>query len=263
MKRSNIPMLRQHSHPPADTSVSTLSPTTTAATAGIKLNDPALRTVAVSTSLAAPKNNNVVSASTNPTRTQHEGNASGLGNISSYDCGNIGSSSMKTSRGKLPPFALVRTTNPGDKENNHNSKLPHYNESKSAAAIEQSNFCDPEEVLQQQQQQQPMMDLDYHASEPMMADEITSSESTPRNESMVGETRLPYNDDNHEMDNIDEFSINSEDSDDSDCSGGTVVKLPTGLTEVELNKYYWEICYGPGHAVPPPTALKCFPTKSW
>lgn len=267
MKRSTFPMLRQHSHPPA--APSALSPTTTAATAGIRLNDPALRNVAVSTSScrAAPKNNVASSASTNPNMAHVAGNTSGVENIRSFH-GDDGSSTMTNSRGKLPPF--TDTAASGDKENNHNSKHPSYQDSKPAATpTERDHFCE----IDSQQQQQLMMDLDEYESEQMMADEVTSnkSTSTPRNnESMVGEIQLPYNnDENHEMTTLDEFNMDNGDNDDdegSDCSGNTVVAMerpPTGLTEVELNKYYWEICYGPGHAVPPPTVVKCFPTKSW
>ena len=263
-------MLRQHSHPPA--APSALSPTTTAATAGIRLNDPALRNVAVSTSSRAAPNNNVAStASINPNIAHGAGNASGVENIRSFH-GDDGLSTMTNSRGKLPPFTVVTTAATGDKENNHNSKLPSYQDSKPAATpTERDHFCETDS-----QQQQPMMDLDEYESEQMMADEVMSnkSTSTPRNnESMVGEIQLPYNnDENHEMTTLDEFNMDNDDDGDndddegSDCSGNTVVAMerpPTGLTEVELNKYYWEICYGPGHAVPPPTIVKCFPTKSW
>eukprot|EP00985_Skeletonema_marinoi_P024064 scaffold16474_cov99-Skeletonema_marinoi.AAC.1 len=112
------------------------------------------------------------------------------------------------------------------------------------------------------------MDLDDHESEPMMADDVISNGSTlQQTEPIVGPIQLPNNNENHEMNNLDEFSINGGDGDDdgSDCSGDTVVameKPPAGLTQEELNKYYWEICYGPGY-VPPPTVLKSVPTKSW
>ena len=217
---------------------------------------------------AAPKNNVASSASTNPVMAHGADNASGVENIRSFH-GDNGSSAMTNSRGKMPPF--TDTASSGDKENNHNSKLPQYQDSKPAAApTERSDFCETDS------QQQPMMDLDEYESEQMMADEVMSSEestSTPRNnESMVGEIQLPYtNDGDHQMGNLDDFNIDNDDGENdddegSDCSGNTVVAMerpPAGLTEVELNKYYWEICYGPGHAVPPPTIVKCFPTKSW
>eukprot|EP00984_Skeletonema_dohrnii_P015435 scaffold6672_cov154-Skeletonema_dohrnii-CCMP3373.AAC.1 len=101
MKRSNIPMLRQHSHPTAGTAASMLSPTTTAAKVGIKLNDPALRNVAVSTSVAAPNNNAAAD-----TAMAHANNTSGQGNISSLQHSGNDLSTMTPSQGKLPPFAL-------------------------------------------------------------------------------------------------------------------------------------------------------------
>jgi len=259
MKRSNIPMLRQHSHPPAGAAASMLSPTTTAAKVGIKLNDPALRNVAVSTSVAAP-NNNAAGGASADTAMAHANNYSETANISSSHSGND-FSTMTPSQGKLPPFTLVRSTS-GDKENNINSKDSHQKDSKPAAVAkymdslndELTDFCDSESVSQQPDAQ--MMDLDDHESEPMMADDVISNGST-----------LQQTESNHVMNHLDEFSIDDGDGDDdgSDCSGDTVVameKPPAGLTQEELNKYYWEICYGPGY-VPPPTVLKSVPTKSW
>eukprot|EP00984_Skeletonema_dohrnii_P032335 scaffold26291_cov50-Skeletonema_dohrnii-CCMP3373.AAC.1 len=82
-----------------------LSPTTTAAKVGIKLNDPALRNVAVSTSVAAP-NNNAAGASADTAMMAHAKNNYGISNISSLHSGND-LSTMTPSQGKLlPPFAL-------------------------------------------------------------------------------------------------------------------------------------------------------------
>eukprot|EP00984_Skeletonema_dohrnii_P038827 scaffold42519_cov139-Skeletonema_dohrnii-CCMP3373.AAC.10 len=130
---------------------------------------------------------------------------------------------------------------------------------------ELNDVCDSEAVLQQPDAQ--MMDLDDQESETMMVDDVISNGSTlQQTESVVGAIQLPHNDENHVMNNLDEFSIDGDGDDDgSDCSGDTVVameKPPAGLTQEELNKYYWEICYGPGY-VPPPTVLKSVPTKSW
>ena len=224
---------------------------------------------------AAPNNINVASASTHTTVT-HADNSSELEIISSFNSEN-GSSAMTNSRDKkLPPSALVRTTSFIDKENNHNSSkmMPHHKDSKPSAAVAGLNYFHGTGAgAFSQRPESKMMDFDYRESEKtMMADDLMASNNgssqQKNNISVVGEIRLPDNCKSHEMNNLDDLSIDDDDDDidGSDCSGSTVVadeKPPTGLTEEELTKYYWEICYGPGHVVPPPTVLKCVPTKSW
>lgn len=274
MNRSNIPTLRQHSHPPAASSV-LLSPTTTAAKSGIKLNDPALRNLAASTFSAAP--NNAAGASTDITMAHANNNSSTPLSNSVKNSGNE-SSTMTTSRRKLPPFALVRT-NSIDKENYNNSKVSRYKDRKlpppSATAIaketdgdsfidEIDGLCDSESVSHQPDAQM----MNYQESESIMEDDNETSNGPTQQHKSVGSIRSPCGDDRvekHDMNNLVQFEGDGNDSDGTEGSGDTVVaveKPPAGLTQEELNKYYWEICYGPGY-VPPPTILKSVPTKSW
>lgn len=263
-------MLRQHSHPPVAAAASILSPTTTAAKAGIKLNDPALRNVAASNFDAAAPNNNAAGGASNHTAVVHaNNNTAGLANINSLNAGN-GSSTVTTGRRKLAPFTLTSGTTSIDKENSTNSKLSHDNKDSKPAAVtvaaakdtgslmdELDNFCDSESLSYQQRDAQIMMD--NHELESMLEDP----------ESIRG-FRMP-NDDNNENQVSTGYNLELPedciDSDASECSGDTVVaieieKPPAGATQEELNQYYWEICYGPGY-VPPPTVLKSVPTKSW
>ncbi len=281
MKRSNIPMLRQHSHPPpggATASSILLSPTTTAAKAGIKLNDPALRNVAVTSTISAAPDNAAAGASTDITMVHANDNTSGLSSNSSVKNSGNESSTMTTNRRKLPPFTLVRTTSI-DKENNNNSKVSHYKDSKpspSAAVTatdmdslidELDDTCDSESVTHHPNDQ--MMNY-HHEAESIMADENEMSNGSTQQNEAVGAIRSSCDIDiddveNHDMKNQNGFEEDGNDSDGTECSGQTVVAIerpPAGLTQEELNKYYWEICYGPGY-VPPPTVLKSVPTKSW
>ena len=278
MKRSNAPLHRQYSHPPADTAASILSPTTKAAKAGIKLSDPAVKVFIENKSTAddAPKTKDDGSSST----TASLSNSSllvtgGQSNKSSYDIAND-SSRMTTRRSESAPvpLALVRTTSI-DKENKINSNGLSYNDYKPpAAAAEEENevsrdndlmvdeledFSNSEFVSLHHDTQM----MDYRESESMMTD-------MQQDESMIDEICPPYNDEDHEMSDLDERAPDDSSSDDySECSGGTVVatdeieKPPEGLTQEELSKYYWEICYGPGNIPPPTIPLKTLPSKSW
>ena len=271
-------------HAAVSSSSMDLSPTTTAARKGIKLNDPSLNYVSSS---CAPKNiadNNSITGAVVPHNTT-VANSAGSTKIS------------------LPPFKLVRTSSSsavvGDKENSNNSKVVLQQHCQGGNKVDpllnrERDDCDSEGTV-------PMSDLESNEAMMVVSNETAQYQSNDAiavssSTSSIGAMKLSYGNDhqheeidnNNHLDNLnddlqedipDDVSalsmggadeLQEEDNDNNNFYYDESEEMieaykseaPTNGTEEELSKYYWESCYGPGY-VPPLTVQKSVPTKSW
>ncbi|KAL7457646.1 hypothetical protein ACHAWC_009208, partial [Mediolabrus comicus] len=274
MQRSKASMSsRQHAAVSSSSSMD-LSPTTTAARKGIKLNDPSLKEY-VSSSCAAPKNsadNNNVTGAVVPHNTtvmmaQRESNnsrVSSSNNNGSDDGGNALASTMAanssiSTKMILPPFKLVRTPSSsavGDKENSNNSKVvlqqhcqggnnvdPLLNNRDSGSMIDDErddDVCDAEETV-------TMSDLESNETMMMVSNATTHHQSnivvkssSTTTSSSIGTMKLSYDDDHQheeEFDNNNHLDNLNDDELQEDKSDNVSV-LSMGVADDDNNNFY-------------------------
>lgn len=198
-----------------------LSPTTAAATNGLRLNDPALSSVNQQFKLS--------DQTTQLKRTPANGNSNNM--IS-----------------KEPPF---RDESIREKENNE----PPHNSIDSCSTDD--NMETDDSTISNGSGSIDSLALSSSSSDGETSSTPgTRSYNRERGVSSLihSAKRLQYNNDEDESNcsetnNDEELDGEDIEDDDTECSGGTVVasdfpEPPVGATEEEMNRYYWMVCYG-------------------
>lgn len=211
----------------------TLSPTTAAATSGLRLNDPALRQpmgdANQQPALVAPRPVDTVKQS------QQQKISAGVVAMSEKENNEPQRSSLDSNSSE--DMEIDSSSNDGSGDSLAFSSSSESGSSSLSDTINQPDSCDNER-------------------------DVTMADSGPSK-------RLNYNTSN---DNAELQGEDIEEDDTSECSGGTVVANdfpapPENATEEEMNRYYWEVCYGEQAASmmqqSAAKGLRSAPAKSW